>query len=84
MTIEVSPETARLIADELRAGSANSVDELISRALLALRLSDRARLENARLVELVEAAVADESRGDVRDGDEARQRFRRWSNAQPR
>ncbi len=37
MTVELKPETERLVQEELRSGQVQTVDELIVRGVLALR-----------------------------------------------
>jgi len=73
MTITLSPETQRLLEDQLKKGNFGSTDEVLQAALQALDESDE--LDQATL-DTIDESEAQIARGQVLEWDEVLARVR--------
>jgi antitoxin ParD1/3/4 len=76
MTITLRPEHEEAIAKAIESGAYQDPDEVIGRALEALRSEDEWLLENKNAInEKIERAIAQLDRGEGIPGEELRERL---------
>jgi Arc/MetJ-type ribon-helix-helix transcriptional regulator len=76
MTVTLSPEQERRLADMVRSGAYQSAEQVLDRALEMLLAQEEWLAENRDdIAAAIEAGIADAESGELIDGDEVRSRM---------
>jgi antitoxin ParD1/3/4 len=76
MTVRLSPEQERRLADVVRSGAYQNAEEVVDRALEMLLAQEEWLAQNRdEIAAAIEAGIADSESGKLIDGDEVRSRM---------
>jgi Arc/MetJ-type ribon-helix-helix transcriptional regulator len=76
MTVRLSPEQERRLADVVRSGAYQNVEEVVDRALEMLLAQEEWLAQNTdEIAAAIEAGIADSESGKLIDADEVRSRM---------
>jgi antitoxin ParD1/3/4 len=76
MTVTLSPEQERRLADVVRSGAYRNAEEVLDRALELLLAQEEWLAENqVEIAAAIELGFAEAERGELIDGDEVRSRM---------
>jgi Arc/MetJ-type ribon-helix-helix transcriptional regulator len=82
MTVILSPEQERRLAELLRTGAYQNAEQILDHALEMLRAQEEWLAENRdRIAAAIELGFAEAERGELIDGDEIRSRMAARKNA---